>query len=81
VWSADGQRFAFENLARDSVELWVGDGRTGAVTRVPGVRLNPMLGSELQWMPDQRTLLAKLVPSGLGPPPPAPVAPMGPSIQ
>ena len=81
TWSADGKRFAFENLAPDAVELWVGDGRTGAVKRVPGVRLNPMFGSELQWMPDQVSLVVKLVPAGMGAPPSAPLAPMGPSIQ
>jgi dipeptidyl aminopeptidase/acylaminoacyl peptidase len=81
TWSADGKRFAFENLAPDAVELWIGDADTGDIHRVSGVRLNPMLGSELQWMPDQMSLLAKLVPDGMGPPPPEPVAPMGPSIQ
>jgi dipeptidyl aminopeptidase/acylaminoacyl peptidase len=81
TWSADGKRFAFENLATDAVELWIGDARTGEVHRVPGVRLNPMLGSEMQWMPDQASLLVKLVPDGMGPPPPEPIAPMGPSIQ
>jgi len=80
-WSADGKRFAFENLATESVELWLGDAATGAVHRVPGVRLNPMLGSELQWMPDQASLLVKLVPAGIGAPPPEPVEPPGPSIQ
>jgi dipeptidyl aminopeptidase/acylaminoacyl peptidase len=81
VWSADGKRFAFENIASDSVELWVGDGATGAVHRIPGVALNPMLEDELQWMPDQKTLLVKLVPKKLGPPPAAPTVPPGPSIQ
>ena len=81
MWSADGKRFAFENLAKDSVELWLGDAATGAVRRVPGVRLNPMFGSELQWMPDQASLLVKLVPAGQGAPPPEPVEPPGPSIQ
>jgi hypothetical protein len=81
IWSADGKRFAFENLAPDSVELWIGDASTGEVRRVPGVRLNPMLGSEFQWMPDQASLLVKLVPDKMGPPPPEPIAPMGPSIQ
>ncbi|BDU71726.1 S9 family peptidase [Mesoterricola silvestris] len=81
AWSADGKRFAFQNVAEDSVELWVGDGATGAVRRIAGARLNPMLGSELQWMPDQKTLLVKLVPEGLGAPPREPVIPAGPSIQ
>jgi len=81
VWSADGKLFAFANIATDSVELWIGDGTTGALHPVPGVRLNPMFGDELQWMPDQKTLLVKLVPAGMGAPPPEPVVPIGPSIQ
>ncbi|HSY90058.1 MAG TPA: prolyl oligopeptidase family serine peptidase [Candidatus Binatus sp.] len=81
IWAADGKRFAFVNLASESVELWVGDARTGAVHSVPGVRLNPMFDDAVQWMPDQKTLLVKLVPKGMGAPPPQPVLPPGPSIQ
>ena len=80
-WSADGKRFAFANTARDAVELWVGDAATGALRKVPGVRLNPMLDNELQWMPDRRALLVKLVPDNLGAPPAEPLVPSGPSIQ
>jgi len=81
IWSADGKRFAFVNLAPDSVELWIGDAKSGGAHRVPGARLNPMLNDELQWMPDQKTLLVKLVPKGMGAPPPEPIVPIGPSIQ
>ena len=81
VWAADGKKFAFANIAVDSVELWIGDAATGAVHRVDGVRLNPMFGAEMQWMPDQKALLVKLVPEGMGGPPPEPVTPIGPSIQ
>jgi dipeptidyl aminopeptidase/acylaminoacyl peptidase len=80
-WTADGKRFSFENTTADAVELWLGDATTGEVHRVPGVRLNPMLGSTVQWMSDQKTLLVKLVPDGEGAPPPAPAVPSGPSIQ
>ena len=80
-WSADGKQFAFANVATDSVELWVGDAKTGKVHKIPGARLNPMLDHELKWMPDQKTLLVKLVPDNLGAPPPAPLVPAGPSIQ
>ena len=81
VWSADGKCFAFENIAADAVELWIGDAGTAAIRRVPGVRINPIFDDEVQWMPDQRTLLVKLVPEGLGVPPAAPAVPPGPSIQ
>src|ERR1700735_1427997 len=81
VWSADGRHVAFVNLDTDAVELWLGDGKTGTVQMVSGARLNPMFGDEMQWMPDQKTLLVKLVPEGMGAPPPEPVMPAGPSIQ
>ena len=81
IWTADGERFAFANIAPEAVELWIGDAKTGKVHQVPGVQLNPMLNDEMQWMPDQKTLLVKLVPKGMGSPPPEPIIPMGPSIQ
>lgn len=81
AWSADGKRFAFANIAPESVELWIGDSKTGEIHRVPGLRLNPMLNDELRWMPDQKTLLVKLVPKGLGAPPKESNVPIGPSIQ
>jgi dipeptidyl aminopeptidase/acylaminoacyl peptidase len=81
VWSADGKQYAFTNVAADSIELWLGSAGHAEVRRIDGVRLNPVLGGELQWMPDQKTLLVKLVPSGLGLPPPEPATPPGPDIQ
>ncbi len=81
TWSADGKRFAFANVAATSVELWVGDAASGKLHKISGARLNPMFDGELQWMPDQKTLLVKLVPDALGAPPAASSAPSGPSIQ
>jgi dipeptidyl aminopeptidase/acylaminoacyl peptidase len=81
MWAADGKQFAFVNIAPESVELWVGNARTGEVHRVPGARLNPMFDDAVKWMPDQKTLLVKLVPKGMGPPPAEPIVPIGPSIQ
>jgi len=81
VWSADGKQFAFVNTTANSVELWLADAQTGAVRQVPGARVNPMLDNEMEWMPDQKTLLVKLVPQGIGEPPPESLKPVGPSIQ
>jgi dipeptidyl aminopeptidase/acylaminoacyl peptidase len=81
-WSADGKRFAFRNTSPDAVELWTADAKSGEAHRVGDVRLNPMLGSgTMQWMPDQKTMLVKLVPDNAGPAPTAPVVLDGPSIQ
>ena len=81
LWAADGKRFAFANISAKSVELWIGDAKTGAVRQVPGAGLNPMFDDEMKWMPDQKSLLVKLVPAGMGAPPPEPIVPIGPSIQ
>ena len=80
VWSADGQRFAFENIGTDAVELWIGDTSTGAVRRLAGVRLNPMFGDQMQWLPDQKSMLVKLV-SGAAKAPLAAAGSDGPGIQ
>ncbi|MCE9573135.1 MAG: prolyl oligopeptidase family serine peptidase [Deltaproteobacteria bacterium] len=81
LWAANGKQFAFRNTSSDAVEIWIGDAATGATRRLGTARLNPMLGSAMQWMPDQQTLLVKLVPDNPGAPPPASVAADGPSIQ
>ena len=81
VWAADGKRFAFVNIASDSVQLWIGDASTGSVKQVPGVHLNPMFNEEMQWMPDQKTLLVKLVPKSNDGAPQEVNELSGPSIQ
>ncbi len=81
IWGADGKRFAFANIAPSAVELWIGDAKSGAIHRVPGVQLNPMFDEALQWMPDQKSLLVKLVPAKLGSVPAAPIGSGGPSIE
>jgi dipeptidyl aminopeptidase/acylaminoacyl peptidase len=80
MWSADGKHFAFRNV-QDSVDLWLGDASTGQVHAVPNVRLNPMLGWTMQWTPDQKSLLVKLVPDDAGAPPAAQAAPFAPNVQ
>jgi dipeptidyl aminopeptidase/acylaminoacyl peptidase len=81
TWAADGRRFAFRNTSQDAVEAWIGDAATGQIRRLGDAKLNPMLGSAMQWMPDQKTLLVKLVPANAGPPPAAAAEADGPGIQ
>jgi dipeptidyl aminopeptidase/acylaminoacyl peptidase len=80
-WSADGAYFALENSAESGVELWIGETKTGALRKIPGVRLNPILGDTIDWLGGRTSLIVKLVPSDLGPPPPTPIVPPGPRIQ
>lgn len=80
AWAADGQHFAFRNTSHDAVELWVGDTH-GVTRRLGDVRLNPMLGSSLQWTPDQKRLLVKMIPADAGRAPDASSATETPGIQ
>jgi dipeptidyl aminopeptidase/acylaminoacyl peptidase len=80
-WTADGKRFAFRNTSTHAVELWVGDVRTKSMHRLGDVRLNPMLGASHEWMPDQKTLLVKLIPKKAGAAPVAGALGIAPSIQ
>jgi dipeptidyl aminopeptidase/acylaminoacyl peptidase len=80
-WNADGTMFAFTNEIADGIELWVCDAVAVKAFRVEGVRIDPLLGAGVQWMPDQRSLLVKLIPAGRGAPPEAPAAPPGPRVM
>jgi len=80
-WSAAGTRFAFENTTSDKVELWVGRVDGGRVQRIEGVQLNPVLGSEFQWLAGSHRLLVKQVPGSLGPAPAKSSVPTGPEIK
>jgi dipeptidyl aminopeptidase/acylaminoacyl peptidase len=81
LWNATGTMIAFTNEAADGVELWVMDPATQKVRQIPGLHVNTVLRSAVQWMPDQKTLLVKVVPADRGAPPEQPVVPPGPKIQ
>ncbi|HOK48379.1 MAG TPA: hypothetical protein PLK67_20710, partial [Bryobacteraceae bacterium] len=68
-FSPDGRQFAFTVVAEGGAELWVGDTATAKARRLGTAKLNTVMGSAFRWMPDSRTLLARLIPSGRGKPP------------
>jgi dipeptidyl aminopeptidase/acylaminoacyl peptidase len=80
-WSPDGRHFAFTNTIPTGIELWVGDAATGRVTKIKNVLVNAAYGDPLVWMPDNRTLLAQLVPAARAKLSPAPSAPREPNVQ
>ncbi|WP_243384195.1 prolyl oligopeptidase family serine peptidase [Geothrix alkalitolerans] len=79
-WSPDGARFALTGTAAGATELWIGEAATGKLRRVPGLKLNAVLGDSFDWLPDG-SLIAKAVPPGQGAAPKAPEVPIGPRIQ
>lgn len=76
-WTPDGERFALTVETAAGYELWLGD-VGGALEAVEDVLLNPLLGSAVRWMPDQRHLLLLQVPPERGEAPPPPAIPAGP---
>jgi len=78
-WSPDGKHIAFTNTTDTAVELWVSD-LTGKARKLNAI-LNSAYGNAIQWMPDGKTLLVQLVPSGRGKPPEEVAVPTGPNAQ
>ena len=80
-WNATGSQVAFLNMTLSAVELWVLDVASAKAHRVSGVRVNPVLGTSVTWMPDQKTLLVKTVPEKRSSAPGDPGVPAGPRIE
>jgi len=80
-WNANGTQIAFLNTTQDAVELWILDVASAKAHRVPDVRVNPILGAAVTWMPDQKTLLVKTVPSKRASAPSDPGVPAGPRVE
>ena len=80
-WSPDSRFLALTRRAEDGVELWIAEARTGRARLVPGMKLNPMLGPEIAWMPDSARLVVKRIPASRGPAPARPLRPEGPNVQ
>lgn len=80
-WSPDGRYFSVINHTPTALELWVGETATGRVKKIEKAVLNASLGDAVDWMPDSKTLLVRLVPAGRGKMPEPPVTPGSPSIQ
>ena len=80
-WSEDGKHFAFLNGTANGMQLWLGDTATGKIRNVKGVTANSAIGGAFTWMPDNRTLLVRLVPTTRGPAPATPQVPNEPNTQ
>lgn len=78
-WAPDGRHFAFTNVTRRGIELWIGDVATASARRVPAARLNAVSGAPFAWQ-NSSVLLCQLVPAGRGPAPADPAVPAGPVV-
>ena len=78
VWSVDGKRFALIVIHTDHIGLWVGSVE-GEVKKIENFALNPLMGTAVSWLPDQKRLLVRRIPRR-GQAPEPPTIPSGPEI-
>ena len=85
-WSRDSKYISFthtstdvEDESKNGVSLWVLELETGEVRSLTGPILNSTFGSPNRWLPDN-TLLCKVRVDD-GPPPEAPILPIGPIVE
>jgi dipeptidyl aminopeptidase/acylaminoacyl peptidase len=77
-WTVDGQRFALTVGHADHIGLWVGSVE-GEMIRIEDLALNPLMGTAVSWLPDQKRLLVRRIPQR-EPAPKPPAIPAGPEI-
>ncbi len=80
-WSPDGKHFAFTLTRAHGVELWIAEVSTGAAKKLLDAQLNDIYGTTFVWLPDSKSLIAKLVSDKRGAMPTAPTVPSGPVVQ
>ena len=84
MWSPDSKHVAFVAHATapaTGLELWVIDAATAHAHRVGLVKLNAVLGSPCEWLPDSTSLLCKTVSGSRGPAPKESTIPTGPDVE
>jgi dipeptidyl aminopeptidase/acylaminoacyl peptidase len=61
-WSQNEKKIAFTHTTATGVELWVIDVMTASAKKITEAVLNANLGNPFNWMNDNETLLAKMLP-------------------
>ncbi|MEO6589592.1 MAG: S9 family peptidase, partial [Pyrinomonadaceae bacterium] len=81
TWSADGKYIAAGNLTPNGTELWIIETGNGKAAKIKDAFVNTTIGG-FDWMPDQQSIIATLVPLKRGVVPSyADVVPNEPNIQ
>ena len=80
-WSPDGKHLAFTLRRANGVELWMAEVSTGTAKKLLDAQLNDIYGTTFVWLPDSKSLIAKVISDKRGALPAAPTVPSGPVIQ
>src|SRR5690242_18541732 len=79
-FSQDGSKLSFVDTRPDGIDLWIANAATGKAA-LAASHLNATTGDPCDWLPDNATLVCKVVPAGRGPAPAEPPVPSGPNVQ
>jgi dipeptidyl aminopeptidase/acylaminoacyl peptidase len=79
-WSPDGKSIALVDSGAAGLDLWVVNVAKAQAARVPGVRLNAVLATPIDWL-GKGSLAVLAVPAARGPEPVKSEIPTGPVIQ
>lgn len=79
-WCFDGKWIVFARYLDDGAELWLIDAETGKAKVVTPAKLNATLNQGFGWAPDNRYIIAYMIPDDRGDPPKEPEVPVGPRI-
>jgi dipeptidyl aminopeptidase/acylaminoacyl peptidase len=88
-WSPDAKHIVFVQRSfvtdgpgvSSGLELWLVDVTSASSHRIGSLRLNAVLGSPVEWMPNSEALLCRVVPEGRGEAPKAGSVPVGPDVE
>lgn len=80
-WSPDCEHLAYVVEADGRLDLWVMTRSTGECRRLIEGELSASIGAAYDWMPDGRSLVAKIIPKNRGAAPIAGQTPTGPVVQ
>ena len=81
-WSPDGSRLALTSATDEGVTLWTVEVASGKASRVGNILLNGTHPRRpFEWLADNRTLIARTVPSKRPAPPESARVPAGPIVQ
>lgn len=64
-WSPDENYIACGNIVKNGVELWVIDLKKGSAKKMSEPSLNNNLTNPISWFSDSKSLLVKMMPSGI----------------
>lgn len=80
-WAPDGNHFAFLSSKENGQDLWVVDVVEKSAKILISNKMTSIYGSPFSWLPDNRTLLCKILPENMGKEPVEKTVPTGPVVQ